>query len=58
MDKFVGPVLEGIQDSWVVAFALLAAVAGGIWRVFSRVGLAYAHHKPIPVAPGKAVKTS
>lgn len=46
---------EGFGDSFVLAFAIVAAVVGGAYRMLSRMGKAYAQHEPLEVGPGHRI---
>lgn len=56
MHNFTTPFAEGFRDAWVLAYVLVAAVVGGMYRVLRRIGGAYANHEPIEVAPGKTIR--
>lgn len=47
---------EGFVGSFVLAAAILTAIVGGAWRAMSRLFLAFVHHEPLPVGPGKQIK--
>jgi len=56
MKDLIAPAFEGFVGSFVLAGAIVAAIASGSWRVISRLYSAFVHHKPLLIRPGHEIK--
>lgn len=56
MKELTNAATEGFLGSFVLAGAIVVAVAGGVWRTSARLIEAFVHDKPLPVAPGKQIE--
>ena len=48
--------VEGFLGSFVLAGALVAAIASGAWRVMARLYSAFVQHKPLKTSLGPSLK--
>lgn len=55
-NALVTAAVEGFLGSFVLAGALVAAFSSGIWRVISRLFVAFVNHKPLQISPGHEMK--
>ena len=56
MKDLVAPAIEGFVGSFVLAGAIVAAIATGMWRVTARLYSAFVHHEPLVISPGHELK--
>lgn len=48
--------VEGFLGSFMLAGAIVAAIASGLWRVTLRLYSSFVHHQPLQISPGHEMK--